>query len=143
MAGCRSEAAHARPEGVVEELLDRLQRVHGEPKAATAAYELLWSEARQNLAERAKRASFAAGRKVAPEEMIAPSRFTLRFTPKEYSARVEGDWAVVTVTGETPATQLAEVRCVRENGAWRVVLEVPTLAPIQKRSEAVRATAIE
>ncbi|HLV66359.1 MAG TPA: hypothetical protein VKY73_11135 [Polyangiaceae bacterium] len=133
--GCEVDPVDARPERAVEELIARLQRVHGDPKAARAAYELLWVEARRNLAERARRARAVTGREVAPEEMLAPSRFSLAFTPKRYTAAIEGDWAIVTVSGEGPDAQERKVRCVREDGRWRVVLELPPLAPIRQRTE--------
>ena len=131
--GCEQEAADERPERVVAEFIERMQRVHGDPKAARAAYELLWAEGRNNLAERAKRASAVTGRKVAPEEMLAPTRFWLRFRPRRYSSLVQGNWAVVTVTGEAPRTQRHQVRCLMEDGRWKVVIELPSLPPIQKR----------
>jgi hypothetical protein len=135
LGACEREASDARPEQVVEEFAQRMQRVHGEPKSARAAYELLWVEARQNLAERAKRASAVAGREVAPEDMLAPSRFSLKFVPKHYTARIDGDWALVAVSGEGPDAPSHNVRCVREDGHWRVVLELPPLAPIQHRPD--------
>jgi hypothetical protein len=131
--GCEQESADERPERVVAEFIEKMERVHGDPRSARAAYELLWAEGRNNLAERAKRASAVTGRKVAPEEMIAPTRFWLKFRPRRYSSRVQGDWAVVTVTGEAPRTQRHQVRCLMEDGRWRVVLELPSLPPIQKR----------
>ena len=131
---CQRAPVDETPEQVVEEFVTRMQRVHGDSKASRAAYELLWSEARRNLAERAKRASDVAGREVAPEDMLAPSRFSLTFQPKRFNARVDGDWAIVTVRGETES-QRAEVKCVREEGAWRVVMTLPTLPPIQRRVE--------
>ncbi len=131
--GCEQEPGEERPELVVAEFVERMDRVHGDPQAARAAYELLWAEGRNNLAERAKRASAVTGRKVAPEEMLAPSRFWMKFRPHAYSSRVQGEWAVVTVTGEAPRTQRHQVRCFLEDGRWKVVLELPPLPPIQKR----------
>jgi hypothetical protein len=131
---CKAEPIDARPDRTVEEFVLRMQRVHGDPKTARPAFDLLWSEAKRNLAERAKRASSVIGRKVAPEEMLAPSRFTLRFAPRRFDARVDGDWAIVTMSGEL-ADARHDVKCVREDGSWRVVLDLPLLPPIQKRSE--------
>lgn len=133
--GCEAEAKDSTPERVVQEFMDRMQRVHGDPHAARLAYELLWVDARRNLAERAKRASAVAGREIAPEEMLAPSHFSLAYRPKKLSARTDLDWAEVTVTGESNATQPHVVKCVREDGRWRVVLELPPLPPIQRRSD--------
>lgn len=132
-SGCERDPVDANPERVVEEFVARMQRVHGDPRAARAAYELLWVEARQNLAERARRARAVAGREVAPEEMLAPSRFALQSPPKRYQSRIDGDWAIVTASGEGPEAREYEIRCVREDGHWRVVLELPPLSPIQKR----------
>jgi hypothetical protein len=134
LVGCENDQGDAGPEAVVEEFVDRMQRVHGDPKAARAAYELLWSEAKRGLAERAKRAGAVAGRDVAPESMIAPTRFSLSFVPRRYTARIDGDWAVVSITGEV-ASQYHEVKCVREDGRWRVVLVIPPLPPIQRRPD--------
>jgi hypothetical protein len=131
--GCEAEAKDSTPERVVQEFMDRMQRVHGDPHAARLAYELLWVEARRNLAERAKRASAVAGREIAPEEMLAPSHFSLAYRPKKLSAHTDGDWSEVTVTGEANSTQPHVVKCVREDGRWRVVLELPLLPPIQRR----------
>lgn len=132
--GCRSDVVDAGPEAIVEEFIARMQRVHGDPKAGREAYDLLWSEAQRSLIERAKRASAVAGREIAPPSMLAPTRFSLAFTPKRYQPRIDGDWAVVTVTGEDPS-QRHEVKCVKEDGHWRVALVIPSLSPIQKRDE--------
>lgn len=133
--GCEREQIDDHPEQVVEEFIARMRRVHGDPKAARAAYELLWSEARSNLAERAKRTSAVSGREVAPEEMLAPSRFSVKREAKRFSSSIDGDWAIVRVSGDSSGTQAHEVRCVREDGRWRVVLELPPLAPIQQRPD--------
>jgi len=129
--GCEEEASDGEPDRVVAEFVTRMQRVHGDRKAARAAYELLWSDARRNLAERAKRASDVAGREIAPEEMLPPSRFSLNHKPQRYDARIDGDWAEVSIM--TDNAEVNHVKCVREDGKWRVVLELPPLPPIERR----------
>jgi len=135
VAGCEGEANDTTPERVVQEFIERMQRVHGDQHAARLAYELLWADARRNLAERAKRASSVAGHEIAPEEMIAPSHFSLAYRPKKFSSRVDGDWAEVTVTGESQSAAPHVIKCLREDGRWRVVLELPPLPPIQHRPD--------
>jgi hypothetical protein len=133
LGGCEAEAVDGAPDRVVSEFIERMQRVHGDSKAAHQAYELLWSDARHNLAERARRASAVAGREIAPEDMLAPSRFSLAFKPKKVTAREDGDWAEVTVSGADAEQRV--IKCVREDSHWRVVLELPPLAPIQRRGD--------
>jgi hypothetical protein len=132
-AGCEPEPVDERPERVAAEFVERMQRVHGDPAAARGAYELLWGEGKANLAERAKRASALSDRKVGPEEMLAPSRFWLAFKPRRWTARVAGKWSSVTATGE--GNQRRDVKCMAEDGRWRVVQQFPALAPIRRRTD--------
>lgn len=131
LGACREQPNDVEPDRLVAEFIQRMQRVHGDRKAARAAYELMWGEARRNLAERAKRASDVAGREIAPEEMLPPSRFSLHHKPRRFETRIDGDWAEVTVTAEDGSSD--RVKCVREDGNWRIVLELPPLAPIERR----------
>jgi hypothetical protein len=133
LTGCEEEGSDSEPDRLVAEFIVRMQRVHGDRKAARAAYDLLWSDARRNLAERAKRASDVAGREIAPEEMLPPSRFSLHHKPRRFEAHIDGDWAEVSVSGDSGAVD--RVKCVREDGRWRVVLELPPLAPIEHRAD--------
>lgn len=137
-SSCRRESVDNDPERLVREFIARMQRVHGDTKNARAAFDLMWGPAQRNLTERASRASALAGRKVAPEEMIAPTRFTLRFEPKRISSSETGDRAIVVVQGDPPQRDSREIRCVREDGRWRVVLDFPVLPPIQKRPDSVK-----
>jgi len=134
LAACEEEGSDSEPDRLVAEFIARMQRVHGDRKAARAAYDLLWSDARRNLAERAKRASDVAGREIAPEEMLPPSRFSLHRKPRRFEPRVDGDWAEVAITSEGGVVD--RVKCVREDGKWRVVLELPPLPPIERRADA-------
>ena len=76
-----------------------------------------------------------SGRKVLPEEMLAPSRFFARYQPQRYRAEVSGDWALVSLSGDGNDPQPHSVKCVREGGRWRVVMELPPSQAIEKRLE--------
>ena len=134
--GCSRRRPDANPESVVREWIERMQRVHGNPEDARAAYELLSQSSKANLQERARRASAATGRKMEPEQMIVPSRFSLRFVPRQFVARVAGDRAIVEAVGSDPEIEHASIPCVREEGAWRIELALPPLAPVERRPDA-------
>lgn len=136
MGACSRRRPDAAPEAVVREWIDRMQRVHGSPEDARAAYELLSQAAKANLEERARRASAATGRKMEPEQMIVPSRFSLRFAPRQLTARVAGERAIVEAVGADPEQERASIPCVLENGAWRVDLQLPALSPVERRPDA-------
>src|SRR3954462_4270897 len=85
LMGCTRQTSDDTPERAVQEFVDRMQRVHGDASKSRAAYELLAAPARANLEERARRASATSGRSVAPEEMLAPSRFFLSFQPRSWN----------------------------------------------------------
>lgn len=132
LAACSRKPPTATPEGSVHELVDRLRRLHGEPADAKAVYALLSSATRSNLAARAKRYGAASGKTIAPEAMLVPSRFVLRFEPTRYTARVAGGFAQVVVRGPQPEDR-AEIASVFEEGEWRVELALPALAPVDVR----------
>ena len=132
LAGCGRRAPSATPDGSVRELVERMRRLRGDPGDAKAAYELLSRRSQQNLAARAQRYSAASGKAIAPEAMIVPSRFLLRFEPQRYSAQISGSFARVEVLGLL-AGDRALVPCVFEEGGWRVDLSLPLLPPVQMR----------
>ena len=131
--GCKErDVEEGMPAWAVKKLIERMAAVHGDRERAKAAYELLWSRAKDNLKERAARASALMGRLVEPEEMLAPSHFSLEFVPKQYVTTFHGDWATVTVRSGAAER---EVRCALEDEGWRVVVDLPSLRPIDERRE--------
>jgi len=135
VSGCSRKPADLTPDGAVRELLDRIDRTEADPTKAHAAYELLSLRTKQNLIERARRASTTSDREVPPEEMLAPGRFSLRFEPRKMHVRVADDRAVVDVIGIDPETDRAEVPCVLEEGRWRIEIPLPSLTPVERRPE--------
>ncbi|HEU4408314.1 MAG TPA: hypothetical protein VFS43_23830 [Polyangiaceae bacterium] len=133
LAACRRQPLDATPEGVVREFFDRMRRLQSDPKDARAVYELLSRPAQANLAERARRASAATGKRMGPEQMIAPAYFFPRFQAQRWSTRVAGERATVELLGVDPAEERASVPCVREEGHWRVDLALPSLPPVERR----------
>ena len=130
--GCTRQTSDDTPERAVQEFVDRMQRVHGDATKSKAAYELLAAPARANLEERARRASATSGRTVTPEEMLAPSRFFLSFQPRSWNTERGPDWAVVTAEGES-ASQRKQIRCVQEQGHWKIMIDLPELPALERR----------
>lgn len=135
LSACQRKPPDLTPEGAVRELLDRIDRIETDATEARAVYELLSSQTKQNLIERARRASTTSGREIPPQDMLAPGRFSLRFEPRKMHTRVADDRAVVDVTGIDPETDRAEVPCVLEDGRWRIEIPLPALTPVEKRPE--------
>jgi len=131
-AGCGRRQPHSTPDGSVRELVERLRQLHGDPADAKVVYDLLSKRARENLAARAQRYSAASGKAIAPEAMIVPSRFQLRFEPQRYVAQIAGAHALVEVSGLLPGER-AQIPCTYEESAWRVDLVLPSLPPVQMR----------
>lgn len=132
LSGCSRKPVNATPDGAVRELVERMRLVNGDPASAKLAFELLSKRTRTNLTERAQRYSSASGKTIAPEAMVVPSRFVLRFEPQRYTAQISGSQARVEVIGLAPEDR-AVVACVYEDNVWRVDLALPPLPPVQVR----------
>lgn len=134
LSGCREKQKAPGPDDVVANFVSAMSRAHGAPESGQRVVELLWEPARENLEERAERASALSGRELEAGELIAPSWFSLHVVPEKYESRIEGQWAEVTVIGTRG--ERVKTRCRKEDGEWKVALELPPLPPIREREEA-------
>jgi hypothetical protein len=134
LSACQQEELRTEgPAEVLKQFILAMRGVHGESEAGQAVVELLWSPAVSNLEERARRASALSGRELLPGELIVPSWFALHLSPDRLDVRLDGDWAEVTVSDSSGAS--IQTRCKKEEGGWKVALELPPLAPIRAREE--------
>ena len=128
-AGCSSSAgpvAQRSPSEVLRQFLAAMDRSASDARALRTAYELLASPAQRALEARAARVKSLAGQQLEPWQMLAQGRFRLRFSPasrRGMRETIQGDRATVTVAGAGPGER-AEVPLVRENGRWRLSLEL-------------------
>ena len=129
-AACSSEPTDDTPAGALRLFLETMDRSEWDEAALEDAYGLLSEEARAGLGQRARMATSLSGRDFEPWQMLPQGRFRLRFSPRRSGGMVEhvdGDTAVVVVTGSRSGER-ADVPMVREQGGWRVVID---LAPVR------------
>jgi hypothetical protein len=131
---CSRGAPDATPEGAVRLFVEKMESGADDSRAMREAYQLLGPRAKNNLKERAERASRGQGRHFEPYEMLAEGRFGLKFRPKTLTARVVSDEAFVDVAGDR-AEDHATVRCIRDGGGWRVELELPDVTQPTRRGD--------
>ncbi len=133
--GCTEEASDETPAGTVRLFLDAMERSEREPAALREAYGLLALPARRALTERARLAGSLGGRDLQPWEMLVRGRARRSFAVGEGTRgmREEIDGASATVQVREPSgTRSADVQLVREDGRWRIVLDLPPVrAPAQ------------
>lgn len=133
---CTRAAADSTPEGAVRLFLEKMESGADDARAMQEAYRLLGPRARNNLKDRAERASRGQGRHFEPYEMLAEGRFGLKFRPKAMTSRINGNEAFVDVRGDAESER-ATVRCTREGESWRVELELPEVVTQPARRENV------
>jgi hypothetical protein len=137
LCGCSSAASDETPSGALRLFLDAMERGNREPAALEEAYHLLATPSRRALQRRAHDANADAARVrgtgenwrgFEAGEMLVPGRFRMNFTPARGGSgmqeRITGERAIVHVTSQDRRRQ-ADVSLVREQGHWRVLLEIP------------------
>jgi hypothetical protein len=132
LVACEPARPNASPDGAVREFVEIMRSFNGQDAEAQVLFEMLSERAKANLRTRAERYGAASGKKITPSAMFVPSRLILRFPPQAYSAKIVGRYALVEVMGVSPEHR-AQVPCVFEDGAWRVDLVLPELAPMRRR----------
>jgi len=128
MVACSSAPSDETPEGAVRLFLDAMERSEREPEALREAYALLAGPSRLALLERAHLAGSLGGRQFDPWEMIVRGRSRRSFAIREgvsgMRASIDGDEATVTVS-EDDGEQRARIPLLREDGRWRVLIDIP------------------
>lgn len=124
-AACVREREPVTPGETVAAFVAALEASAGDPGARRRVYALLSSRAKAGLDARAARASQVSGRSFEAWEMLAPGRvrMLLQFDPGTIRTQVQGERAIVSVRGRSGGS--ADVPLVREEGRWRVDLELP------------------
>jgi hypothetical protein len=114
------------PTAVLQQFLTAMDQSATDDRALRVAYDLLASSAQSALEQRSERAKALAGQPFEPWQMLAQGRFRLRFSPaarRGMRETISGDRATVVVAG-TNQGERADVQLVRENGAWKLKLEL-------------------
>jgi len=128
LLGCAESQEDDTPAGALMLFLEAMDQGTGDSDALQTAYTLLDRGARTALHLRAAKAQTLAGRTYHPWQMLAEGRFRLKFAPERHRmrAKIDGERATVAVS-DARGEQTVQVPMVREDGAWRVVLEVPPM----------------
>jgi hypothetical protein len=131
-AACSDVPTDETPRGTVQLFLAAMERSEHDEEALREAYVLLSAPARRELQERAHTATSYGADEMRPWEMLVRGGFRLTFTPasrgRGMRERIDGDQAIVVVQNES-GDRRAEVPLVREDGRWRIVLELPAPGP--------------
>lgn len=133
VTGCEDVPTDETPRGALRLFLAAMERSERDPDALAEAYALLSEPTRRELRARAR----AVGdERLEPWDMLVRGRFRLTFTPASGSRgmreRIRGSRATVIVT-DARGRHRAEVPLVREDGRWRVVLELPSYRDAEVR----------
>ena len=132
-SGCRSTPTDDTPAGAVRLFLDAIWagEVHDsddDRESLTLAYELLDSASRDRLARAARLAGALGGREREPWEMLAAGASRMVIMPRRSGGlreRIEPNGREATVTVSDESGGSADVRLVREEDGWRVLLDIP------------------
>jgi hypothetical protein len=128
-AACSGTPHDDSPVGATRLFVAAIERSAEDRRGLEDAYELLSLDTRARLVQRARQAAALGAAEREPWEMLVEGTAHLRFTPRAGGYREQPDassedHATVTVLG-AGAGESASIPLVREDGVWRVLLEVP------------------
>ena len=132
LMGCSEELTDRTPGGALLLFLAAMEGSQWDADARRDAYQLLASPTQARLRERSDMTNMLGSREFEPWEMLAQGRFRLLLdVPPERDLHVvtDGDEAVITVRGGGGEEAAAQIPMSREDGGWRVNLEIPPLRP--------------
>jgi len=141
LAACQRARPEEQPDTAVRELLENLRGPALDQTRTKAIYGLLSNRARANLQARAARYTDASGKTIGPEAMLAPPS-ALAFEARRFRVlRRDDTTADVEVAGLLPGER-AVLRCVKEDGTWRVDLSLPPPPAVVYRPGATQAPGV-
>lgn len=114
LLACSTPDPGETPVGAVRAFLEAMERGAWDSDARRHAYDLMTTESREVLQQRADRAEALGGSDLQPWEMLAQGTFRPRFSARRFE--LEGDEVVV----QGPSGGEARVGVAREGEHWRV-----------------------
>jgi len=131
-AACSGAPDDHTPVGAVRLFVSAMERSAEDRHGLEEAYHLLSLATRERLVARTRQAAALGAAEREPWEMLVEGTAHLRFTPRAGGYRERAgdspDRAAVIVSGNGEG-ESATIPVVREEGAWRVELDVPDGTP--------------
>lgn len=133
LSACSGAPTDETPEGAARLFVSAMERSTEDRRGLEDAYRLLSVDTREHLVRRARQAAALGAAEREPWEMLVEGTAHLRFTPRAggFRGRIDpesSDRATVLVLGNGDA-ESASIPLVREDGGWRIQLEVPEPVP--------------
>lgn len=135
MFACDYEERPKSPEMAVKTWLNTLNEAKTDSEAPKKIYALLSSHSKKNLQEQAALAAKLQGIKLQPWEFLAVSMMHPKFAPKRiHAVESNAEGTYVSVLGEKEGEE-ASIRLSKEDGIYRIDLDLPSVPSASNRSK--------